>query len=187
MNEYRLKKFNGSIFICGFMATGKSTIGKLVAKELGKPFVDLDTVISDNEGRSIKEIFEQSGELYFRKKEWEFLLELTRSFKGVVALGGGALHNQRVIDHLKIHGILVYLETPLDVIVARVRRNTNRPIALGNDGKLKSKETLFRELETLYSSREELYQQAQIKLESSGSESKEGQTLLFIEKLKRYV
>lgn len=187
MNEYRLKKFEGSIFLCGFMATGKSTLAKMLAKELEKPFKDLDKVISMNENCSIKKIFEQFGEPYFREKEWEALLELTRTFKGVVALGGGSLHNQRVVDHLKVHGILVYIETPLDVITERVLRNTKRPIVLNSDGKIKSKETLFTELKALYLSREELYEQAQIKLEGSGNESKEGQVQLLVEKLKRYV
>ncbi len=187
MNEYRLKKFDGSIYICGFMATGKSTIGKLIAQELEKPFTDLDRVISTKENRSIKKIFEQFGEPYFREKEWDYLLELTRSFKGVVALGGGALHNQRVVDHLKVHGILVYIKTPLEVIVERVLRNAKRPIVLDAEGKIKSKETLFTDLKTLYSAREDLYEQAQIKLKSSGYESKEGQARLLIEKLKRYV
>ncbi|GAB5408665.1 MAG: shikimate kinase [Balneolaceae bacterium] len=187
MNEYRLKKFEGSIYICGFMATGKSTIGKMVAKDLEKSFLDLDEVISDKEDSSIKALFEQFGESYFREKEWESLLEITRSFRGVVALGGGALHNQQVVDHLKLYGLLVYIKTPLDIIVGRILRNTKRPIALNADGKIKSKETLFTELKALYLSREALYEQAQIKIESTGFETKERQTQLLIEKLKRYV
>ncbi|MEQ9310318.1 MAG: shikimate kinase [Balneolaceae bacterium] len=187
MNEYRLKKFDGSIYVCGFMATGKSTIGKMLAKELERPFVDLDKIISEKERSSIKAIFERFGEPYFREKEWQYLLEITRTFKGVVALGGGALHNQQVIDHLKVHGLLIFLNTPLDVVVERVLRNTKRPIALNSSGKIKSKETLFRELKALYLSRKELYEQAHIKIESTGYETKEAQTQLLIEKLKRYV
>lgn len=187
MNEYRLKKFEGSIYLCGFMATGKSTIGRLIAKDLEKPFLDLDIVIISKEGCSIAEIFKKYGEEYFREKEWEALLELTRNFKGVVALGGGALHNQQVVDYLKVHGLLIYIKNPLDVIVERVSRNTKRPIVLNNEGKIKSKETLFKELKALYLSRDQLYEQAQIKMESSGLESKEGQAQLLIEKIKRYV
>ena len=187
MNEYRLKKFDGSIYLCGFMATGKSTMGRMIANGLDKPFVDLDHLILRNEGCSISEIFNKYGEEYFREKEWETLLDLTRNFKGVVALGGGALHNQQVVDHLKVHGLLIYIKTPLDVIVERVLRNTKRPIVVNKEGKIKSKETLFKELKALYLSRDPLYEQAQIKMESSGLESKEGQAQLLIEKLKRYV
>ncbi len=187
MNEHRLKKFDGSIFLTGFMATGKSAIGREMAKRMEKPFVDLDAVIKRGEGKSIKRIFKENGEPYFREMEWKYLLELTREFKGIVALGGGALHNQRVIDHLKVHGILVFIKTPMEVIVERVMRNTKRPIVLDEEGKIKSRETLFTELKALYSSRIEYYEQAQVTLESNGYESKEGQALKLIEKLTRYV
>lgn len=187
MNEYWLKRFDGSIYLCGFMATGKSTVGRRVAELLEMPFVDLDDVITEKEGKTIKEIFEQEGEEYFRKVEWTCLLELTRTYKGIVALGGGALHNQRVVDHLKVHGLLVYLKTPLDVIVERVMRNTKRPIVLDDNGKLKTRDTLFSELKTLYSSREPLYEQAQITLEGNGKSIKKDQAQALVEKIKRYV
>ena len=187
MNEYRLKKFDGSIYLTGFMATGKSAIGRRIAKMLDKPFIDLDSVITRKEGLSVKEIFHNHGERYFREKEWEYLLELTREFKGVVALGGGALQNQRIVDHLKVHGILVFIKTPMEVIVERVMRNTKRPITLDDEGKIKSRETLFTELKALYSSRLEYYEQAQVILESDGYEAKEGQARTLIDKLTRYV
>lgn len=187
MNEYRLKKFDGSIYLSGFMATGKSVIGRKIAKKLDRPFVDLDSIITQKEGHSIKEIFQLQGEAYFREKEWEYLLELTRKFKGVVALGGGALQNQRIVDHLKVHGILVFIKTPLEVIIERVMHNTKRPIVLDKEGKIKSRETLFTELKALYSSRLEYYEQAQVILESDGYETKEGQAQKLIDKLTRYV
>ena len=187
MNEYRLKKFDGSIYLSGFMATGKSAIGRIVANQLDKPFVDLDDTITQKEGSSIKKIFQNYGEPYFREKEWEYLLELTREFKGVVALGGGSLQNQRVVDHLKVHGILVFIKTPMEVIVERVMRNSKRPIVLNEEGKIKSRETLFTELKALYSSRLEYYEQAQVILESNGYETKKGQAHTLIDKLTRYV
>ncbi len=91
MNTYRLERFNGSIYLCGFMASGKSTLGKALADKLGWDFRDLDTVIEQKEGMSITEIFKEKGEDYFREKECEYLLSLTREFKGAVALGGGAI------------------------------------------------------------------------------------------------
>ncbi len=187
MNEYRLKKFDGSIFLAGFMATGKSAIGRMVSKKLEKPFSDLDQVITDKERTSIREIFSNQGESYFREKEWQYLLELTREFKGIVALGGGALQNQRIVDHLKVHGILVFIKTPIEIIVERVMRNTKRPIVLDVEGKIKSRETLFRELKALYSERLEYYEQAQVILESDGYETKEMQAQKLIDKLTRYV
>jgi shikimate kinase len=162
MIRKKIENMEESVFICGFMASGKSTLGRALAKELDREFIDLDEVIEDREGRSIRQIFQKNGEEYFREKEWEYLLDLTRNFKGVVALGGGALQNQRVIDHLKIHGLLLFLETPVEVVVARVYNSEERPILFDDAGKIKSKETLFKELKALYSEREEFYKQAQI-------------------------
>jgi len=187
MNLYRLKKFAESFFIVGFMATGKSSIGKILAKELDRPFLDLDEYIAQKEGCSIKEIFTSRGEAYFRDREWRSLLEVTQNFRGVIALGGGALHNQQVVDHLKLFGLLVFLKTPMNVIVDRIERNKKRPIVLDEHGEIKSRETLFSELESLYLKREHLYNQAQIILESTGYESKEEQAAKLIEKLQRYV
>ena len=187
MNDYRLTQFKDSFFLTGFMATGKSTIGRKLAEKLHRPFVDLDYQIIETEGRSIKKIFEQDGEKYFRKCEWDQLKRITREFKGVVALGGGALHNQQVVDHLKLSGLLIYLKTPLEVITERVLRNTKRPIVLDEYGKIKSKEILLTELKILYSKRIDYYEQAQIILESSGYETKEDQAQRLIEKIKHYV
>lgn len=187
MNDYRLEKFDGIIFLSGFMATGKSTLGKIISKLLSKPFKDLDTVICEKEGKTIKEIFTEHGEKYFREKEKEYLLELTRNFKGVLALGGGALHNQQIVDHLKLSGIIVFINTPLEEILNRVLRRTTRPILYDAQGKIKSREALFNELKALYSTRIEFYQQAQIILEGSNGIDKNEQANILIEKLKRYV
>lgn len=187
MNLYRLERFDGIIFICGFMGTGKSTIGKGLAEKLDRHFIDLDKLIERNEGRTIKSIFENEGESYFRMKEWEYLLDLTKGFKGVIALGGGALHNQQVVDHLKLHGLIVFIDTPMEVIVDRVMRNKKRPIVLDKHGKIKSRETLFTELKSLYSTREALYEQAQVKIRTDGHGKKEAVVSELITKLSRHV
>ena len=187
MNEYRLRQFSQSIFLTGFMATGKSSVGKVVAERLERPFTDIDTRIEQSTGKSIKDLFEQDGETAFREIEWQQLLEVTRTFNGVVALGGGALQNQHVVDHLKVHGLLVFIKTPMNVIMERILRNTNRPIALDANGKLKSPEALFTELNALYLNRIGYYEQAQIILESTGYETKDEQATKLIDKLQRYV
>ncbi|HET8864799.1 MAG TPA: shikimate kinase [Gracilimonas sp.] len=166
MIRKKIENMEESIFICGFMASGKSTLGKALAGELNFEFVDLDQLIEKREEKSIRQIFREKGEAYFREKEWEYLLDLTRNFKGVVALGGGALQNQRIIDHLKVHGLLLFLDTPMEVIVERVYNSEERPILFNESGKIKSKETLFTELKTLYSEREEFYKQAQITIKT---------------------
>lgn len=167
MKDNRLEHHDGSIYLCGFMASGKSTLGKALAEKLGWDFRDLDTVIEQKEGMAITEIFKEKGEDYFREKEREYLLFLTREFKGVVALGGGAIQDQRIADHLKVHGLLVFVDSPMEQIVERVYESDERPILYDEAGKIKSKETLFTELKTLYSGRIDLYKQAQITIKTS--------------------
>lgn len=187
MNSYRLKKFKESIFLVGFMATGKSSIGKILAQELERPFIDLDEYIVEKESMSISTMFNEYGEEYFREKEWFYLLELTQNFKGIISLGGGALHSQQVVDHLKLYGLLVFLKTPLNVILERVSRNKKRPMVLNGEGEIKSRDVLFSEMESLYLQRVDLYNQAQVILESTGEESKDEQAARLIDKLQRYV
>ena len=187
MSLIRLKKYQESIYLVGFMASGKSAIGKILAQSLEKPYLDLDDYIVKKEKCSIPQIFNDKGEAYFRTQEWKYILEITQNFKGIVSLGGGALHNQKVVDHIKLYGLMVFLNTPLDIILQRIVQNKNRPLVLNRWGEIKSQETLFSELESLYLKREYLYKQAQITLKSTGDETKEEQTSMLIEKLQRYV
>ncbi len=187
MNEHRLKRFEGSFYICGFMGAGKSSVGRLLAKELGLPFHDLDKYLEKKEGRKIADIFGEEGEDYFRKKEWEYLLDLTRSFKGVVALGGGALQNQQIVDHLKLHGLLILIDVPMDVILDRVMRNKKRPIVVDEEGKIKSRETLLKELNVLYSKRFKYYKQAQITITTDGKRNKKDLIPILTDKIKQHV
>ncbi|MEO1022009.1 MAG: shikimate kinase [Bacteroidota bacterium] len=187
MNEYRLERYKGSIYMCGFMGAGKSTIGKQVAEHLDLPFKDLDKEIEESEQKTIPELFSEEGEGYFREKEWEVLLHLTRTYQGVLALGGGALHNQKVVDHLKLHGLLVFIDAPLKRIVHRVLRNPHRPIARKTDGSLKTKQDLLAELKSLYSTREMFYQQAQIHISTKPFKKSSEVIPIVIEKIKRHV
>jgi shikimate kinase len=129
----------------------------------------------------------EQGEPYFRQKEWEYLQYLNREFRGIVALGGGALHNQQVIDHLKATGLLIFIDTPMDEIVKRVHRNTRRPILYDEEGKIKSKETLFTELKALYLQREAFYKQAQIIIKTASYSSIEEKADAAIEQIIRHV
>ena len=107
-NEFnKAKKYQESIYLVGFMASGKSAIGKILAQILEKPYLDLDDYIVEKEERSIPQIFNDKGEAYFRTQEWKYILEITQNFKGIVSLGGGALHNQKVVDHIKLYGLMV--------------------------------------------------------------------------------
>jgi shikimate kinase len=154
-NNQLPNKSTARIFLCGFMGTGKSTIGKALAQKSGRPFYDLDEVIEKRAGQSIPQIFETKGEKKFRQLERDALISLYRIKKGVVALGGGALQNQPIVDEIKSNGLFVFIKTPMHKILERVMRNDKRPMLWNESGKMKPKETLRKDLE-------ELYQQADV-------------------------
>ncbi|MTI86403.1 MAG: shikimate kinase [Balneolaceae bacterium] len=187
MNDDRLKRYNDSIYLTGFMATGKSTTGKELSKRLEMPFRDLDQIIVNGAGKSIHKVFEEDGEPHFRKLEREYLMELSRVFTGVVALGGGALQNQQIIDHLKLNGLLIYISTPFEIIADRVYKDTERPIVFDKQGKRKDKDTLFKELKTLYSGRKKFYEQAQITIHADRYSSNEKLMEALLLKIKQHV
>lgn len=187
MSSAKLENVKGNIFICGFMASGKSTLGKNLSEQIDWPYCDLDDVIEEREGKTIRDIFAEYGESYFREKEREYLAELSKNFHGVISLGGGALQNQQIVDQVKQHGLLLFVDTPLEQITQRVLSNTERPILFDDKGKIKSKETLFTELKTLYLGRKKYYKQAQVSIQTPLFPSVQEMTDAAIEKIKRHV
>lgn len=121
-------KKNRPVYLCGFMGCGKSTIGRLLAKKLGREFVDLDDYIVQREGMSIPQIFEQRGENYFREVEAVALSELSAA-AGVVATGGGTLLKKENGDCAKSMGTVVFIDAPFDICYERIKGDKNRPIA----------------------------------------------------------
>ena len=115
------------IAIGGFMATGKSTVGPLVAQQLGLPFVDLDERISLQAGRSVPAIFQANGEAGFRRLERETLLAaLAEGQPMVLALGGGTLHQPGNLDAVAAVMDIVILTASMETLKARGGRN--RPL-----------------------------------------------------------
>jgi shikimate kinase len=146
------------IYLIGFMASGKSTVGKLLSTALGFLFIDIDSVIEQKEGMKISEIFHLKGEGYFREVETSQLERLTTQYSGqgvVLATGGGLPCNTKNLQFMQKHGILVYLKTSVDDIMRRIGEGSTRPVfkQLG-----KSKE----EVETLLKERETYYNQADL-------------------------
>lgn len=121
---------NRSIYLCGFMGCGKSHIGRLLAKNKGMPFVDLDSYIVEKEGRSIPEIFEQSGEPYFRQLEADCIRELEGGY--VVATGGGTLINGNTAEYANEHGVTVFLDAEFELCYGRIKNDANRPLVVNN-------------------------------------------------------
>lgn len=119
-----------SIFLCGFMGCGKSHTGKLLSKKLKLPFVDLDEYIVKKENRSIPEIFEQSGEPYFRELEGKCLKELGEGC--IVATGGGTLISENTAQYANEQGITVFLDARFPVCYGRIKEDKNRPLVVNN-------------------------------------------------------
>jgi shikimate kinase len=162
MDKLKLKK---PIFLCGMMGSGKSTVGQELATQLDVPFRDLDEMIVQKAEMSIPEIFEKKGEPKFRNLERSLLIRESQYFEGVMALGGGSLQNQHIIDHLKIYGWLVFLEVPQSVISKRISGDVNRPM-LKPDRSNKADKTGSSKIESLLEERLPYYRQAEITIKA---------------------
>ena len=143
---------NRSIFIVGMMGAGKSTVGRHLAELTGYDFVDADKVIEERAGADISWIFDVEGEEGFRNREEQVLDDLTQSRDIVLATGGGAVLRGDNRRRLRERGVVVYLSSPVDVIVARTRHDRRRPLLQGVD----AAETLAK----LNRERHALYQEA---------------------------
>ena len=110
------------------MGVGKSTIGKLLAKRLKAKFIDVDKVIEKNEKKSIKNIFEERGEKYFRKLERKITLKFLKNKKAVIALGGGAFINKDIREVILKSSKSVWLKVGLNNLIKRYKNNNRRPL-----------------------------------------------------------
>jgi shikimate kinase len=108
------------VFLTGFMASGKSTVGELLARSLGRQFLDTDTLVEGREGRSIERIFEDSGEDRFRELEGETLRSLGRRRGVVVATGGGLFLSYELRRWMIARGRTVWLDLPLETVRRRL-------------------------------------------------------------------
>lgn len=150
-----------TIFLCGFMGCGKSTVGQILAKKSGCGFCDTDELIVKNQEMTIPEIFSQKGEPYFRTVEAETVKSLCGK-NTVVACGGGAMQNSDTAEAVKNNGgVIVYLNVPFEVCYDRIKNDKNRPIVVNN-----TKE----QLEEIYNNRRDIYMKnSTIMVEAVGS------------------
>jgi len=128
----RLKRTPG-LYVVGFMASGKSTVGRLLAHRLGWSFFDIDDEIEAAEKTTIAAIFDTRGEVEFRRIESLLIGQHVRSIEhgrpAVLALGGGAFVAPANRDLLLGHGIAIWLDCPLDMVQRRVAQASHRPLA----------------------------------------------------------
>ena len=121
------------VFLIGMMGAGKTTVGSQLARHLGRRFVDLDHEIENQTGVKIPIIFEIEGEAGFRDRESHTLAEFAAQEGLIVATGGGVVLRSENREILKKAGIVVYLSADPQLLYARTRRSTNRPLLQGID------------------------------------------------------
>jgi shikimate kinase len=117
-----------NVVLVGFMGSGKSSVGRLVARTLGGRFVDTDRLVVDRAGREITEIFAKEGEAFFRQEESRALRSLLGGGGLVVATGGGIVTVPENLPSLRQLGFVVWLTASEEVIWERVSRTTKRPL-----------------------------------------------------------
>ena len=146
------------IYLLGFMGSGKTTVGALLARELGWPFIDLDATLEAGQGMTIRDIFEQAGEPFFRQIEHAALVEVARKEPAVIALGGGTFVQRPNIDLIRqTRGATIWLDCPIEELWQRCSTMDNRP--------------LFRDWESfskLYEQRLPYYRQAEFRITAGG-------------------
>ncbi len=122
-----------NVALIGFMGSGKTAVGKVLAEKLNKRFIELDSLIKQKAGKSIPEIFAQDGEIAFRELEILLTREVARGKNQVIACGGGIVLNKINIDRLKDEAVIVYLTASPAVILERTSAGKNeRPLLKNN-------------------------------------------------------
>jgi shikimate kinase len=150
------------IVLLGFMGSGKSTLGKQLARSLKLDFTDLDKYIESKTGRSVQEIFSVEGESRFRSLESQYLAELINRPAGVIAIGGGAPCHDEHIRLIKEKSLSVYLKISVPELYLRISLSkTPRPLMAGKTGA-----EMENYICTLLKTREKYYDQADIIMES---------------------
>ncbi|MFI3291603.1 MAG: shikimate kinase [Opitutales bacterium] len=117
-----------NLFLLGFMATGKSMIGKAIANKLDMPFIDVDSFIEEKMEMSIPEIFEKYGEAKFRQLEREFVEKEAPEKGAIISCGGGLPCRDDMPELIKTKGISICLFVPVDTILERIQKADNRPL-----------------------------------------------------------
>jgi shikimate kinase len=154
-----------NIYLIGPMGSGKTAVGRQLARELGRPFFDTDVEIERRTGVDIPYIFEKEGEAGFREREREMIEILCAERNAVIATGGGAVLNPRNRECLAASGTVVFLRTDIEEQLKRTRRTRTRPLLMGEDPR--------KVLSRLMSERQPIYEElADICIDTTGKRVK---------------
>tara|TARA_Y100000590_G_C15412558_1_gene898144 strand:- start:330 stop:839 length:510 start_codon:yes stop_codon:yes gene_type:complete len=157
-------KLNKNLILIGMMASGKSTIGRLLAKKLNLKFFDTDFIIEKKLKMKIFEIFKKKGEPYFRNLEKKITLNILNKNNCVISLGGGAFINEKVRKATQKNNATIWLNWSSKTLIDRIKKNNKRPVAsnLSNN-----------ELKNLLISRSKIYSKANYKIDCENMEKLE--------------
>ena len=154
-----------NLTLTGMMGVGKSTIGKNLAKKLNYNFIDVDKLIENKERTSIRLIFKNKSESYFRKIETEItLLELKKN-NSVIALGGGAFLNNAVRRSAKKLSVSFWLDVSIDELIKRLKKNRRRPLL--------NKKNVGETVKKIYFDRKKIYNEADYRIKCNSLKSEE--------------
>ena len=153
-----------NLYLIGMMGAGKTTVGQVLAQQLGYQFFDTDAVIEQVAGRSIADLFAEMGEAGFRDVESQVLAELSTYTRLAIATGGGIVTRRENWGYLR-HGVIVWLDVPVTQLQARLQTDNSRPLLQNGD--------LTTRLQTLLDQRRSLYAQADVQVSYAGTESPE--------------
>ena len=148
------------LYLTGFMGSGKSTVGNILAEQLGVQGADTDRLIEEQAKMSISEIFETYGEEHFRDLETAVLKELPVQ-NILIITGGGMILRPENRQWMKENGIAIYLKCEMDEIKRRLQHDNSRPLLSGER---------IREIQTIFDSRKDLYEEADIIVDTTGKE-----------------
>ena len=154
-----------NLTLTGMMGVGKSTIGKILAKQLNYKFVDVDKLIENKEGSTINYIFKNKGESYFRKIENDITLAELKKNNSVISMGGGAFLNNSIRKSAKKLSTSFWLDVPIDELIKRLKKNNKRPLLL--------KKNTNEEIKKIYFNRKKIYNEADYRIKCDFLRSEE--------------
>lgn len=146
---------NVNLYLIGMMGSGKTTVGRLIAQQLGYRFFDTDVLIERVTGKTINTLFAEEGEENFRVLESRVLAEVAACTRSVIATGGGVVLRSENWGFLR-HGVVVWLDAPIAVLVDRLREDRTRPLLQPEDLEI--------QLTTLLAQRQSRYAEADLKI-----------------------
>ena len=154
-----------NLTLTGMMGVGKSTIGKILAKQLNYKFVDIDKLIENKEGSTINFIFKNKSESYFRKIESDITLAELKKYNSVISMGGGAFLNNSIRKSAKKLSTSFWLDVSIDALIKRLKKNNKRPLLL--------EKNINDEVKKIYFNRKKIYNEADYRIKCDSLRSEE--------------